>query len=181
MQLERFITSELEFVVWEIDGYKMWPYFAEYHYLSDTYKGHRAFLAVIDDSPVAFSSIMRYPSGTVKNAWREHRTVVIPQFQGLGLGARMSDWTAHYVCDTLTEGQGRYFSKTVHPRLGEYRERSPLWKPTSKNKKGRSAKEAAETYRDHSVVTRVSYSHEYIGHLHAKESGQDTEDLSLRS
>ena len=164
MQLEQSITRDLQFTVWEIDGYKIWPFFAEHHYLSKTFKGHRAFLATIDDDPVAFSSIMRYPSGSVQNAWREHRTVVIPQFQGLGLGARMSDWTAHHVCAILTEGQGRYFSKTVHPRLGEYRDASPLWKPTSKNRKTRTENEAAAVYRDHYVVTRRSYSHEYIGH-----------------
>lgn len=174
MQLEQS-TTKLEFLVWEINGYKMWPFFAQHHYLSETYKGHRAFLAVINDDPVAFSSIMRYPSGTVKNAWREHRTVVLPQFQGLGLGARMSDWTAHYICDTL---DARYFSKTVHPRLGEYRERSPLWKPTSKNKKGRTVKEAAVSYRDHSTVTRVSYSHEYIGHLNAKSQLEETKQAA---
>lgn len=154
---------ELTFDIHEVDGYRMWPYFASHHYLSSTYRGHKAWIAVVDDQPVGFSSIMAFPSGNFKNGWREHRTVIIPQFQGLGLGARLSDWTAHYVCATLTSGQGRYFSKTVHPRLGEYREHSPLWKPTSKNKVARTAKEAASVYKGYSLTNRPSYSHEYIG------------------
>jgi GNAT superfamily N-acetyltransferase len=160
---------ELTFDIYPVTGKKIWPYFAEHHYLSENYVGHRAWIAVVDDVPVGFSSIIRFPSGSVKNAWREHRTVIIPQFQGLGLGARLSDWTAHYVCATLTEGEGRYFSKTVHPRLGEYREHSPLWKPTSKNKIARTEKEAGAVYKGYSLTNRSSYSHEYIGAQNDKD------------
>jgi GNAT superfamily N-acetyltransferase len=168
---ENLTLGSLEFYVYPVRGSKVWPYFAEYHYLSDVYRGHHAFIAVRGSEPVAFSSIMAFPSGSFKNAWREHRTVVLPQFQGLGLGARLSDWTAHFVCATLTDGQGRYFSKTVHPRLGEYRENSPLWTPTSKNKKKRTERERAGGHKGHHLVERKSYSHEYIGHrIHNEEN-----------
>src|SRR6478609_11166548 len=136
----------------------MWPYFAPHHYLSANYAGHRAWIAVINEKPVAFSSIMAFPSGNWKNGWREHRTVVLPQFQGLGLGARMGDWTGHYVCTVLTDGQGVYYSKTVHPRLGEYREASPLWRATSKNGVIRTEKEAGAVHKGYSLTRRKSYS-----------------------
>lgn len=163
--MDHSYDAELEFKVYPVDGYKVWHYFAPHHYMTDSYKGHHAWIFIDEaDRPVAFSSIMSFPSGSFKNGWREHRTVVIPQYQGLGLGVRVSDWTAHYVSAILTDGQGRYFSKTVHPRMGEYRENSPLWKPTSKNRAKRTDREAAASYKGYSLTSRLSYSHEYIGH-----------------
>jgi len=61
----------------------------------------------------------------------------------------------------------RYFSKTAHRRLGEYREASPNWKATSKNKKNRiDYRQYSGTKEDgHKMrhVERVCYSHEYVG------------------
>ena len=106
------------------------------------------------------------PSGTTKNAWRGHRTVVLPDFQGMGIGVRLSDSVGEIM---LAEGK-RYFSKTAHPRLGEYRNNSPKWKPTSKNMQDRkdyalmdweNKKFSKELMMKH--IDRFCYSHEYIG------------------
>lgn len=164
------VSNQLVFSIYEVAGKAIWPYFAPHHYLSENYSGHMAWIVVdIDDQPVAFTSIMAFPSGSFKNGWREHRTVVLPNYQGMGLGVRLGDWTAHHVCAILTDGQGRYFSKTVHPRMGEYREHSPLWKATSKNRRGRTEREAQNVYKGYSLTNRLSYSHEYIGHLNDQD------------
>jgi hypothetical protein len=70
----------------------------------------------------------------------------------------------------------RYFSKTAHPSFGEHREKSPLWRATSTNRKSRKSSyllkdgtirkmpgyggNAQIALRD---ADRVCYSHEYIG------------------
>jgi GNAT superfamily N-acetyltransferase len=113
--------------------------------------------------PVAFTAILAYPSGTVKNAWRGHRTVVLPEFQGLGIGVRISD-----AIGTIVKSfGGRYFSKTSSQRMGEYRNVSKLWKPTSKNEKKRedysSDRINKESNYKHLHIDRVCYSHEFIG------------------
>jgi len=119
------------------------------------------FLAKWEDKPVAFSSCLPMPSGTIKNAYREHRTVVLPDYQGLGIGVRLSDW----VGKKLVDSGKRYFSKTSHPRMGGYRSNSILWKPTSKNKVTRkdinkkNYNGISDTYR----INKFSYSHEYVG------------------
>jgi len=60
---------------------------------------------------------------------REHRTVVLPDFQGCSLGSAMSDAVARE-----HELQGHIFvSKTVHPHFGSYRDRSPFWRPCPNN------------------------------------------------
>tara|TARA_R110000823_G_C15886479_1_gene495598 strand:+ start:169 stop:1383 length:1215 start_codon:yes stop_codon:yes gene_type:complete len=145
-----------------------WNYFAAHHYLTAKLSPFaRCFISVIGDEPAAFVGAISYPSGTLQNAFRESRLVTHPDFQGFGLGPRMSEFVANaYV------GIGkRYFSKTAHPRLGQWRENSKAWKPTSKNKKFRlDAQKDLERKAKRNRFTswtlnpnRFVYSHEYIG------------------
>jgi hypothetical protein len=139
-----------------------WEIFRHHHYMTSSLNSTAiTFLAKWENTPVAFASCLPMPSGTLKNAYREHRTVVLPDYQGLGIGVRLSDWVGQKLVD---DGK-RYFSKTSHPRMGEYRNKSKLWKPTSKNMIKRndfSPKNyngLLDTYR----ANKFSYSHEYIG------------------
>jgi len=143
-----------------------WSRFAKHHYLDGNInKSSRCWLAVWDNTIVGFASAIAYPSGTVKNAWRGHRTVVLPEFQGMGIGTRISD----AVAQSFIDNGCRYFSKTAHPNMGEYREHSDKWKPTSKNKKARQDYKADRITKEdnHKMkhVDRVCYSHEYIGQV----------------
>lgn len=141
-----------------------WPIFRPHHYLShDINKSARCFLATWEGKPVAFSASLAFPNRNFANAWRGHRTVVLPDFQGLGIGVRLSDFVA---ADFVSRGC-RYFSKTAHPRMGEYRNRSALWKPTTKN--GRARKDYSEEWGGKEAKhlmrhrERLCYSHEFIG------------------
>jgi ABC-type ATPase involved in cell division len=145
-----------------------WDYFAPHHYLtSELSPFARCFISVIGDEPAAFVAAISYPSGTVRDAYRASRLVTLPDFQGLGLGPRMAD----FIAEAYVSLGKRYFAKTAHPRLGEYRERSPRWKPTSKNKKYRtdviSDSERQKRRNRFTAWTmnadRFVYSHEYIG------------------
>jgi len=140
-------------------GVEAWAAFREHHYLTaDINKSAKFWLCFWDGILVGFASAIAFPSGTIKKAMREHRTVVLPDYQGLGIGVRLSDAIAEIY---VSQGY-RYFSKTAHPRMGEYRNNSERWKPTSKNMRSRSEKEAASISKW--VVRRViAYSHEYIG------------------
>lgn len=142
----------------------LWSVFRHHHYLSaDINRSARCWSAVWNGTLVGFASALAFPNGNFKNAWREHRTVVLPDFQGFGIGVRLSDAVGF-----IFKAEGcRYFSKTAHPRMGEYRNASPLWTPTSKNMKARPdytamrvTKEAAYKHRH---AARVAYSHEFMG------------------
>jgi ABC-type ATPase with predicted acetyltransferase domain len=136
----------------------VWKHFSAYHYLSESHnKSARCFVAVWDGKLVGFNSVISMPNGALKEAYRGHRLVVHPDFQGMGFGHRISEAIAqHYI-----DNGKRYFAKTAHPRLGEYRNASPLWKPTSKNMMKRP--DAANHKRWEVDVNRFTYSHEYIG------------------
>ena len=162
--LERRPTIELEIIPCTT---KAWDMFSKHHYLTgDINKSSRCWLAVWGGVPVGFASALTFPNQHWKNGWREHRTVVLPDFQGMGLGARISD----AVAEIFLAGGCRYFSKTAHPRLGEYRNHSEKWRPTSKNMKARTDyKRGNKTKEDgHKMrhASRVCYSHEYTGVKH---------------
>ena len=155
---------------------KAWELFRNHHYLTgDINKGARCFLAIWNEVPVGFNAVIPFPSGSVRNAWRGHRTVILPDFQGMGIGVRLSDAIGEIM---IAEGK-RYFSKTAHPRLGEYREASSKWRPTAHNKQDRgdydrlyegnhlpnprSKKEKYSRELKEIHKNRVCYAHEYIG------------------
>jgi GNAT superfamily N-acetyltransferase len=141
-----------------------WSAFSQHHYLDADINGSaRCWLAVWEGAVVGFASCIAFPSGNWANGWRGHRTVVLPDYQGLGIGTRISDAVGEII---LSEG-GRYFSKTSNHRMGEYRNSSALWRATSKNgrdrqdyRSGRATKEAGHSWRH---IDRTCYSHEYIG------------------
>lgn len=144
----------------------LWKIFGPHHYLNgELNHSSQCFAAYWDNVLVGFCSVLAFPCGSLKNAFREHRTVVLPDYQGLGIGVRLSDVVARY----YVENGARFFSKTAHPRMGEYRERSANWKPTSKNKKSRNDynssglnKPTKEDAYKHLHANRVCYSHEFI-------------------
>jgi GNAT superfamily N-acetyltransferase len=142
-----------------------WSTFSKHHYLNESINtSARCWLALWGDVAVGFSSALAFPNGNFKNAWREHRTVVLPDYQGLGIGPRLSDAVASIF---VAEGC-RYFSKTAHPRLGAYRNSSTSWRPTSKNGRARSDYTTTKTKTKedgHKMIhaTRPCFSHEYVG------------------
>lgn len=146
---------------------KMWTLFRKHHYLTgEINKGARCWVGVIEDQPVCFASSLSLPHPTILNAWRGHRVVVLPDYQGMGLGTRISDLIASY---HVASGN-RYYAKTAHPALGEYRERSSLWVATPSNLRPRldyidsnNAKLSESLKLKHAF--RVCYAHEYIGNI----------------
>lgn len=66
----------------------------------------------------------------------------------------------------------RYFCKTSNPRIGEHRNKSPLWRPTAYNMKSRSDYLKYNQYSSFYGLNaenaefranKICYSHEYIG------------------
>lgn len=161
---ERLRQPQIQIGVVPCETKSTWELFKKHHYLDAAINpAAYSWVALFGERPIAFSSILRFPNGAIKDGWREHRTVVLPEFQGMGIGTRLSETIGSFV---LAEG-GRYFSKTSHPAFGEHREKSPLWKPTSKNKKIRldykptiQAKDSKDKMLH---AKRLCYSHEFIG------------------
>lgn len=158
------ISKEISVTVEQADITEAWKLFGKHHYLSGAVsKSATCYVAYIGEKAVAMTSFLAFPSGSFKDAWRGHRTVVLPEFQGMGIGTLLSDWLA----ENITKSGSRFFSKTSHPSMGEHREKSPLWRATSKNKVLRkdynSNRKTKEDKHKKSHANRLCYSHEYIG------------------
>jgi len=101
-----------------------WRLFAGHHYLNASCsKSARCYLATIDGKPVGFAAAIPFPHPKLKNMWRGHRTVVLPDYQGIGIGNVLSEFVGQMF---LNEGK-RYSSLTSHPAMVAHRSRSPKW------------------------------------------------------
>ncbi len=80
--------------------------FKDHHYLDEKInKAARHYIAIWNDQVIGYLASITMPSGTLKNAWRGHRVVVLPDFQGMGIGVRfISVFPRHqYILKHITE------------------------------------------------------------------------------
>lgn len=124
-----------------------WNLFRRHHYLNtNIQRAAKCFVAFWGEEPVAFSAWLAHRVGRRNaNDMREHRTVVLPDFQGVGIGNRVSEF-----CASIWRGidpTAKAYSTTSHPGMIHYRNASPLWLATRfgmvapPNKKGRYGRE----------------------------------------
>lgn len=98
-----------------------WDLFRPHHYLSGKIlKNSMAFVAYVHDRPAAFAAARWEMAG---KRWCEHRLVCLPDFQGIGLGNRLSEFVASVMTATGTA----YQSVTTHPALIRSRAKSSAW------------------------------------------------------
>ena len=135
-----------------------WQGFKKYHYMTaELSESAMCFVFTWNDKLVAFESILPLPSGAFDNGYREHRLVVMPDYQGLGIGILVSEWMG----GALAASKKILFTKTVNPALGIYRDKNRnKWKPTSHHKRGMTVSESS---RMMGGLTRPSYCHKYVG------------------
>ena len=101
--------------------YETWNIFKQHHYLSqDLNKAAKCFVLLMNDKPVGFIAILPMPSGTIKNAFRVSRLVILPDFQGLGIGLKiLNTFGSMYKKDNKT-----LYIKTSNPSLFKGMERN---------------------------------------------------------
>jgi len=102
----------------------LWPLFRRHHYLSGSlHPAAQCFAAYFEKEPAAFCAALPFPHPR-RPGWREHRLVCLPDFQGIGVGTKLSETVARMYVST-----GRpYFSTTSHPGIIRHRASSPLWR-----------------------------------------------------
>lgn len=102
-----------------------WEIFKSHHYLSsEINKAAGVFVAFVNGRPAAMSSALSFPHPT-KPGFREHRTVCLPDFQGVGIGNALSEYVA-----SLYSAIKVYRSTTSSPSMIYHRAKSKLWKMT---------------------------------------------------
>lgn len=112
-------------------GKEAWRLFRQHHYLSSSlHPASTCFGGWIGDQLVGFTSYLHFPHARVRDIKMGHRLVVLPDYQGLGIGGRMDDWLGQH----LFERGFRYRNVVAHPAMVAYYSRSPRWRLTHKPK-----------------------------------------------
>ena len=89
-------------------------------------------------TPIGFIAVMespgKLPANDCRERQREHRLVVLPEYQGLGIGTKLSNVTG---ARWLAKGF-RYNSKSASFVLRNYRRASPLWEEMADHHKNKA-------------------------------------------
>jgi len=102
-----------------------WREFRKHHYLSgNLHTASKCFGAFYGDQCIAFSAYRQFPHPKTRNIKMGHRLVVLPDYQGIGIGGLFDDWVGQY----LYERKFRYHNVIAHPAMINYCSNSPRWK-----------------------------------------------------
>ena len=101
-----------------------WPAFSRHHYLSPVLHGASwCYGAFVEDEQVAFNCVIPFPHAHTRNIRMGHRLVVLPDWQGLGIGLAFDNWLGQ----ELHEMGYRYHKTISHPALVSALSRSERW------------------------------------------------------
>ena len=135
-----------------------WQLFRSHHYLSSELNPtSQCFVAFYKGEAVAFEAVISFPHPHAPG-WRAHRIVTLPDFQGVGIGARFSD----HIASMFKALRKRFRLRTSAPGLRAYCWRSPNWHCIQKmavssppNNKG--------AMKAFGVIDRMAETFEYVG------------------
>lgn len=135
---------------------KNWPRFAKHHYLSGSlHPSAQCYLAFWDETPVAFCATL--PIFGAAGRRRVTRLVVLPDYQGLGIGTAF----LRALGDLYRERSLRFSITSSHPSIINHCKRSSCWRAVSLSKYGRHGK--VDGSRRTGSLGRAVVSFEYIG------------------
>lgn len=141
-----------------------WQLFRKHHYLNTSLNTSSVcFCAFHDDVPVAFTAVLHFPHPIRKNTKREHRTVCLPDYQGIGIGNALSAYVG-----SVCRGMGwSFLSTTSHPAMIRARAKSDKWrmiaKPNHKTKAMPRGESLVERDARQAMTDRIRATFEYIG------------------
>lgn len=134
-----------------------WNFFKKHHYLTeDVNKSCKFLLFEWNNKPIGITALINQPNkGGRASAMGISRVVVLPDFQGMGLGVELCEFSSAIL---INNGASNVYIKTINPALGIHFGKSEKWKPTGLNGKlGHIDKKAKNRKR------RASFCYEYVG------------------
>jgi ABC-type lipoprotein export system ATPase subunit len=141
--------------------YETWDLFKQHHYLTeDLNKAAKCFIIIFNEKPCCFIAILPSPSGYYKDGFRVSRLVVLPDFQGLGIGYKV----LNYISSLYLKDNKSMYIKTSNPSLTNNLENNLNWKKVKDFKNIESLKKHNEKIQNkHKIKVSISKSFKYIG------------------
>lgn len=141
---------------------EVWRIFAPHHYLNhDLNPAADCWVLKWGETLVGFCAVLPQPTGTANYCRRIHRLVILPDFQGLGVGTRFLD----AICDLYLRRGYKVYIRSAHAKLANYWAKTPTWISTARNgRKGDVSNGEINNDRQNPyIVNRPRYSYEYVG------------------
>lgn len=149
--------------------YETWKLFKQHHYLTDELnKASNNYLILWNEQPIAFIAILPFPGVGDEKTRRVSRIVVLPDFQGLGIGKSI----LNYVSALYLKEESTMYIRTMSPALGLALAKDSNWIATSSNLKIPQADTSGRK-----IIERPSYSYKYIGEM----SNDDTSIILMKT
>ena len=118
----------------------------------------KCFIGYIDNNPVCFFAVLHFPHPHVKNFKKGHRLVVLPDYQGLGIGHIFSSEIAQ---DFIDKGF-RFIITSSTKSLYNQRAKDKRWKVTRKGRVG-NVNNKTGVLKGTLSNNKLTYSYEYVG------------------
>jgi ABC-type dipeptide/oligopeptide/nickel transport system ATPase subunit len=130
-----------------------WKIFQKYHYLNhEIAKACHQYVGYFNNKPIAFCGVLHQPNNYKKNLKRISRLVVLPDYQGCGIGIRF----LNAICDFYKKNEFEIFIRTSS---------IPMIKGLKKNKKWKLKSYGRiheKFFQKSSSKKRLTFSFKYI-------------------
>jgi GNAT superfamily N-acetyltransferase len=131
-----------------------WRVFRHHHYLSgELHVAAKCVCAFHEGQPVAFNAYYKFPHPRVKNIMVNHRTVVLPDYQGLGIGERLTSAVGEYL---HREHEQRYRTTLAHPALIAAYRKSPRWREERGRNRPSASRKPKRLVKQHSDPRKLA-------------------------
>jgi ABC-type lipoprotein export system ATPase subunit/GNAT superfamily N-acetyltransferase len=135
--------------------YETWNIFKQHHYLTNELnKASINYVILWNDKPIAFFGILPFPGVGDEKTRRVSRMVILPDFQGLGLGKNL----LNYISSLYYANENQMYIRTMNPSLGIALSKDKNWIATSGN-----LRIPQQDTSGRKIIERPSYSFKYIG------------------
>lgn len=142
--------------------YETWNLFKQHHYLSeDLNKASINYVITQNDKPIAFLAILPFPGVGDPKTRRISRIVVLPDYQGLGLGKKI----VNYISSLYWKEGHQMYIRTMNPALGIALDNDTNWTQTAGH-----LKVPPKDTSGRKLIQRPSYSFKYTGVKSAEDS-----------
>jgi len=115
---------EIKFEIYQSADKGIWKMFAKYHYLSHSHNNAaNVYVALVNDQIAGFISVLHFPHPKVKNMKKVHRLVILPDYQGIGIGGVL----LNHIGDVYMKTKQRFNITTSAPSLIYSLKKSNKW------------------------------------------------------
>lgn len=138
-----------------------WRMFRKYHYLNHSFnKASRVFICTCNGDICGFSAVLPFPHPKKKNTFREHRTVVFPDYQGVGIGRNFTN----EIAEMYKKAGKNYCSTTSNPSMINARKKDKKWITVRIDRVSRGSGAIQNKHKKGSTsADRITVGFEYIG------------------